>query len=390
MQRRDFIRVLGGSTIAAAALPLAGCSAEYPPAAVAAWRGPGDEPELRRRVLSYAILAPNPHNLQSWLIDLREPDAITLWVDPQRLLPETDPPGRQILIGQGAFLELLVLALAQQGFEAQVTVFPGGEPGPRCDDLPARPVARVSYRPGGRADPLFAQALRRHTPKSDYDTRRAVAADELEKLRDAAGGDAAGFGGTVDMSRVETLRALCWDAAKIELLTPRTMMESVRLTRVGPSEIAQHRDGISVNNAMARVAAAFGLFDRSAPPAVGSTAYTQVMARFEGHSRTAMGFVWLATAGSTRRQQLDAGRAFLRLQLKATELGLAVHPMSQALQEFPEMAAPYARAHQLVLGVPAPRSAADPTVQMLCRIGYPTLVASATPRRDLSACVRTS
>lgn len=388
MQRRDFIRVLGGSTIAAASLPLAGCSAEYPAIAVAGWRGPGAEPDPRRRALSYAILAPNPHNLQSWLVDLAEPDAITLWVDPQRLLPETDPPGRQIMIGHGAFLELLVLALAESGLDAQVQVFPQGEPGPLCTDLAFKPVARVTYRPGGRRDPLFAQALLRHTAKSDYDTTRPVAMSEVERLRDAATGDGVAFDGTVETARVQPMRALCWEAAKTELLTPRTVMESVRLTRVGPDEIARHRDGISVNNAMARFAAAFGLFDRGAPPAEGSTAYKQMMSRFEGHSRTAMGFVWLATQGSSRRQQLASGRAFLRLQLKATELGLGVHPMSQALQEFPEMAPHYERAHRLVLGSPAPRSLADPTLQMFCRIGYPTVPATATPRRALAALMK--
>ena len=72
-------------------------------------------------------------------------------------------------------------------------------------------------------------------------------------------------------------------------------MESIRLTRVGPAEIARHRDGISLNAPLPRLADAVGAFDRSRPPAEGSTAYRQMMARFEGHSRSAMGFVWLST-----------------------------------------------------------------------------------------------
>jgi nitroreductase len=106
------------------------------------------------------------------------------------------------------------------------------------------------------------------------------------------------------------------------------------------------------------------------------------MGRFEGHSRTAMGFVWV-TGGNTRAGQIDAGRAYVRLQLQATALGVGMHPMSQALQEFAEMAPHYEQVHQLVLGRPAPRAAEDATVQMFCRIGYPQDEVPATPRRPL-------
>ena len=68
MQRRNFIRVVGGGVIAAAGATLAGCSNAMPPDAIAAWQGPGNEPDLRRWILSHAILAPHSHNLQSWLV----------------------------------------------------------------------------------------------------------------------------------------------------------------------------------------------------------------------------------------------------------------------------------------------------------------------------------
>ena len=63
--------------------------------------------------------------------------------------------------------------------------------------------------------------------------------------------------------------------------------------------------------------------------------------------------------------------------------------MSQALQEFAEMAPHYERVHQLVLDQPAPRAPHDATVQMFCRIGYTSDPAPATPRRALAKFVRT-
>jgi hypothetical protein len=78
-----------------------------------------------------------------------------------------------------------------------------------------------------------------------------------------------------------------------------------------------------------------------------------------------------------------AGRAYLRLHLKATELGLQMHPLSQAPQEFAEMKPYYDQMHQLLLGRPATQE----VVQMLCRVGY-CADQPHTPRRELASFMR--
>ena len=392
MQRRSFIRLVGGGTVAAATASLAGCSTDFPAEALAAWQGPGNEPDVRRWALGHAILAPSPHNRQPWLADLREANAISLHVDRTRLLPETDPWFRQMMIGQGTFIEAFVLALQARGLAPTVTLFPEGEFKPR--EVDDRPVARVSWLPDAPVparDPLFAQLLQRCTAKIDYDMARPVQPATIEGLKAAMTDPGVHFDASLDAARVARLRTLCWESARVELLTPRTVMESVRLTRVGPGEIALHRDGISINTLVPRIANAVGAFDREHPPEAGSAAYKQMMSRFEGHTRTAMGFVWLSTptvrhaaGGSGRSAEVAAGRAYMRLQLKATELGLQMHPMSQAPQEFAEMRTHYDELHRLLLNKPA----SEETVQMFCRIGH-CATTQHQPRRGVDAILRT-
>ena len=91
---------------------------------------------------------------------------------------------------------------------------------------------------------------------------------------------------------------------------------------------------------------------------------------------SAMGFVWLVTPGNTRTEQIEAGRAYARLNLKAAELRLAIQPLSQALQEYPEMTALRGELHALLA------RQGGGTVQMLARIGYGPDV-DASPRWPL-------
>ena len=86
-----------------------------------------DHRNVREWILSYAILAPHSHNLQSWLVDLRQPDEITLYCDLGRRLPETDPYSRQIMMSHGTFLELLDLSAREKGLRADIELFPEDE-----------------------------------------------------------------------------------------------------------------------------------------------------------------------------------------------------------------------------------------------------------------------
>jgi hypothetical protein len=394
MQRRKFIALAGGGIVLAATATAAQgswFSAALPDAAVEAWYGSRAGLDPVKTALSYAITAPNPHNLQPWIADLRDSGVIRIYTDPSRILPHTDPLGRQITIGHGAFLELLVMALAAQGLAAEVQLWPEGELPAALGDwqaaAPRRPVAMLKLTAAQTpSDPLFAQVLRRRTVKADFDATRAVSAADLQLLLGAAG-TSLKAAGTVDSAKLGALRELCWQAAQVEINTERTVMESIKLVRVGPGEILQHRDGITVNTPSVRMLATLGLFDRSKVPAPGSAGHKNMSARFDGHSRTAMGFAWLS-GPNTRAGQIAAGRAHVRMHLKATELGIGLHPMSQALQEFPEMQPHYARAHELTLGKPAPSSPNDETLHMLNRIGYTAEPSPASPRRPLAAFIK--
>jgi len=380
--RRDALRVAGGGLILASA---AGCGAwSMPRSAVSAWEGPAADVDPRRRALAYALLAPSAHNRQPWLVDLSQPSRILLFVDTERLLPETDPYGRQIVISHGTFLEVLVLALRREGLVADVELFPEGELRDVRDD---RPVARVTLVPGPpEEDPLFRFVMDRRTHRLPFDTSRGVARETVEAIVARVSSPAVQVGATTDAALRDSLRELTKRAWEAEVETPRTALESIRLTRIGASEIAAHRDGIFVVGFTPWLISTLGLASEKSMVDPGSTGHHVMLELGRSQSRTAMGFVWFSTKGNRRADQIATGRAYVRAHLHATSLGLAWHPMTQALEEFAEMR-DVRRATFAALGVPDPDAPDASTIQLLARVGYAE-AGLHSPRRPLREIVR--
>jgi hypothetical protein len=220
-------------------------------------------------------------------------------------------------------------------------------------------------------DPLFAQVLARRSNKEAFDTGRPVPAGSLAMLAGAARQVA--VASTSDPVRVESLRAQAWDAFRTEMTTYETMKESVDLMRIGRAEIEASPDGIDIGGAFVEGMATLGLFRREDLLDSASPSFARQLPYLRPPFDTAMAFLWLTTPGNMRAQQIDAGRDHVRLNLAATGMGLGLHPLSQALQEFAAMR-PHLERMREALGV-------DPgeTLQMLVRLGYGPAVA-ASPR----------
>jgi hypothetical protein len=381
-QRRQFIRLVGGGAVLVALL-LTGCSTAYPPASVQAWQEGAETTDVRRWMLAHGLLAPNPHNRQPWIADLRTPGEIKLVCDAERLLPETDPFGRQILIGCGAFIELAVIAAAEKGHRVRVELFPDGEPPLR--ELPAgRTVARLLVQPEASLakDTLFAQIRRRHTHKGAFDSNRVVPPEVWQQLQTTATANNLLAGAVTQSGAMAEVRQITRDSFETEMLTPRTYLESAHLMRIGPGEVEANRDGISLMGSMVRVMSSVGLFDRFEVPKRGSSNYQQVMKRWAVYE-TGSGYFWIASRDNSRSAQLNSGRAYVRSHLHATAAGIDMHPLSQALQEFAEVRPQFDALHAL-LGFGGNTG----TVQMLARVGYGIDKTSPSPRRELGQLIR--
>jgi hypothetical protein len=364
LSRRKAIALIGGgSVLAATGASAAFLATRTPHAALAPWEAAGGYADPRMRALSWALLAPNPHNRQPWEAKLLGEDGIEVWRDPARDLPVTDPFARQLTIGMGCFLELARMAAAQEGLATEAELFPEGEAGP---------TARLRLVPGGVPDPLFAHALDRRSHKEAFEPR-AVTAEAAAPL--APHGEL-----HLDGPERDALRDMALDAWLAEAGNPAAWRESVDLLRIGKAEINALPDGIDVGGPMMDTLALLGIFSREAASDLNNPGTRGAIEETAGAIVGAPAMVVQRTRGNARADQIEAGRRWLRLNLAATGAGLALRPVSQALQE-------YEAVRPIRDEIHARFAAPGETVQMLGLLGYAPRTPR-TPRWPLEARMR--
>jgi nitroreductase len=298
-----------------------------------------------------ATLAPSSHNTQPWLFRL-EGQVIELLADRTRALPVNDPDDRELTISCGCALFNLRVAAAAAGLQAQV------EPWPDAADTDL--LARVRLAPG-RADETDAALQAGMAERRTYRERFAATAVDpmtLRSLVDAVHGEAA------------SLAVL--DTADQRLAAAALVAEGDGMLWANPSwrrELAawmhprRRGDGLTL-------------------PALAIPVAQVVVRTFDmGHGVAAKDrqladespvLAVLTTVGDSPRDWLAAGQALQRLLLLGVQLGLQASYLNQPVQ----VATLRPKLQQLT-GRPG-------YAQLLLRIGAPTQVKPAAPRRPLA------
>lgn len=383
MKRRNFVKLI---TVSGAAITFAGfdvgCKKGNNDLAHEAW-----DPEklavnyddFRLRILSYAILAPSPHNTQPWKIRLIDTNKILLYVDPDRLLPMTDPFHRQIYIGQGTFLEILNIAARTLGYEAEIQLFPDGQDA--VENTGKSPVAFISFHKSEPyKDVLFEYITKRATNRLVYN-ETIPEENQLRTLNDIFNDGNAFIRFFTDKTIVARMGDLMTEAMKIETYLHRTHAETVSMIRFTDEEMEKYRDGFGYENmGLSGMSKFFAetfagrnkAFDESFKEKTVSV--TEKMT----HSAKALGILF--SKENERTDQVEIGRKYSRVHLSATQLGLAMHPMTQITQEYEELSSVRKKFAEVI-------GNEQGVAQMVIRLGFADTVPHA-PRRSVKDLIR--
>jgi hypothetical protein len=254
------------------------------------------------------------------------------------LLPETDPPARQTLLGCGGFAEAFTLGAARLGFGSRVDPFPEGTPG-RRDELCALPVARLSLAESAASpDPLAAYLQSRQTTRLPF---RQEALDEAMFLTVGVEASYRRARATlVPAAQLPEYKQPLDRAMTIETLNVPTNEETRRWFRFDNEAARTRRDGLTFeSNGITGLDAMFArLFTSDTKESWNSPGTTnKALARLREGISSAPSIALIATDTNTVLDVFEAGRDGLRFWLALTRHGYFARPVTQAIQEYDAM-----------------------------------------------------
>jgi len=276
--------------------------------------------ERLRFALHCAVLAPSSHNAQPWRF-IVGPDSIALCADRLRALPVCDPFDRELIIGCGAALLNLRVALSRLGLAYSIALFPSGAD----PDL----VAELRILPDGHRDDtlpdLFDAIATRVTTRHPFGDEPVNPAIQRELISAgiAEGVDIAYVNDLVERERIALLVAL---ADRQQFGDPRFRRELA--TWIHPRRRA---DGMP-----AYATDMVPLLDFATPLAA------SVVRTFDlgggvaaTHHRLVVGsplLLCIATGSDDREAWLAAGQALERILLVAARAGLSASHLNQPIE----------------------------------------------------------
>jgi hypothetical protein len=274
----------------------------------------GPDLQTLRGAVALACRAPSIHNSQPWRW-LIAPNSLHLYADASRLLPATDPDGRDLMLSCGAALHHLRVALAASGWATRVQRFPNPN---QPDHLAA--VEFFPHEPN-RDDIALASAIQhRRTDRRRY-TSWPVPAELTDDLSRSAGAH-----GTVMLpatdpdDRYQLVCAIAQAAVRQEA---NVAYAAELATWTGRSPFVT--EGVPAEN----IPAGERRHDDTTMRAFPHGLLTE---RATSGESDAGELLVLATATDGAEARLRAGEAMSAVLLWATDFRLATCPLSQVLE----------------------------------------------------------
>ncbi len=349
-----------------------------------------NEADPRVRLVASGLLAASNHNMQPWKVklDVSDPMAFYLYADSTRMTKEVDPDARQMMISQGTFLEYVAVAGQKNGWKVDITLFPLGEydEATLAASMDAKPVAKVLLSAASAPtvattnSVLYDAIFLPDTNRSAYEATplTPAQADTLAALP-CPGGVAIKLYQTEQ--DIKQIGDYAMQSATIEAGVERIMGESGAIFRANEYQKNQFRYGYSVEGQgtsgfMKHILQ--GLVTLFPGMNSGSAATKTFISSTQTSIDNTPAYAMIVTSGNSRTQQVESGMLYSKLVLTGHTLGLAMQPLSQVLEEYPEMRAPYTAFKRQY----APSGG---TVQMLFRVGTPTKTPPLSMRRDVQS-----
>ena len=279
--------------------------------------------EVRNGILYYASLAPSGHNSQPWYVKVNSQNEWVIGVDPNRRLPAVDPNNREALLSLGAFAENLAIAAGTFGLKTEIEVI--------AKDPFEPEILKVSLTAAATFEYPLHRITGRMTVKNGYLSDEIKKEDVTELSKP--------LNGLMFYFPTGTEHANCIQEGAIENFRVQAQREDaqqelVQWVRLSNNDAERYRDGLTVEGMEIR-----GIKGWYVRNFVQPADFMKPSFRKQGVDHTATlarqggGWLVITSEGRTISDLIATGRRFERMALLARERNIAIHPMTQILEE---------------------------------------------------------
>lgn len=281
-------------------------------------------PDAVRWIVAHGVLAPSAHNAQPWRFVHRADGVLECRHDPRHDMPTLDFEHGATWLAFGAAVENMDLAARDLGLSIHVHPFPA----PEDPTL----VCTLGFSADRRdTSPLLGRVRERVTNRK-REARVPLDAAKGDALVAAAESRGASLTLVTEPAALEEIGALMGACDRICALHPAMFGEVMPGYRFTRAEVEQHRDGLDLASMELSESDRAGFELLSEWPSmeclrkIGGGRALESTARKSIAAASAVGLV--TVPGASRESYFGSGRAVQRIWLTATDLGLALHPMT--------------------------------------------------------------
>lgn len=325
----------------------------------------------RIRLAARGILAASGHNMQPWTLRFDSTDSMSfyLYANRERITKEVDPEYRQMMISQGTFLEYVLVAGEKEGWNVKIKLFPNGEYDEEnlLQSMDTLPVAKITLKSAQHEDtPLYNAMYMPDTNRMPY-WDHELSPYEISSLESVSETSDISIKVYKELSDRSYITTCVMKSATTEAGVPRVMEETNTIFRPNERQKNQYRYGFSVEGQ--------GTSGLMKPVLQGMLTIFPSLNSGKAASQNFIkstltsvdnnpAYVMIVTEKNDRATQVRSGMIYSQLVLTGHTMGLAMQPLSQVLEEYPEMNRLYTEFKQKY----APEGS---TIQMLFRTGFP-------------------
>ncbi|MEO5685529.1 MAG: hypothetical protein ABIQ88_22975 [Chitinophagaceae bacterium] len=281
------------------------------------------EPD-EREILYLASLAPSGHNTQPWLVRYIAPYHWIVCNDKTRWLPAVDPMQRETVLSIGAFLQNLEYAAGHAGYNCQFNMMAVTN---QDEDVVEVKLTKSAIR----IDYDIAEIEKRRTVRSNYLNQALTNEDVIYLLQEEKD-----FFQYIPNNTTEYhyLNEKTIEANRIQAYRDDAENELSRWIRFSGKDARKYCDGLTTASMEIKGVPAWVVrnFYNKASVMKNNFRDKNIENVIKQVSQSA-GWVLITSKDNMTSTLLETGKRMQRLFLKVRRRGVAMHPMTQALEE---------------------------------------------------------